>query len=179
MKFKFDKEKALAAILYIANKVEKADFHKVSKILFFADQMHLAKYGRPVLGDAYIAMENGPVPSQVYDILKAVRGDSYFSQFADELKKMFIIEGRFIIKPLVDADLDEFSDSDIECIDMSIAENKDLSFTQLKDKSHNKAYHSVDLNNEISIEEIAKEAGANNEMLKYIELSSQNSYVFS
>lgn len=30
----------------------------------------MRKYGRPVIGDIYIAMDNGPVPSRVYDIVK-------------------------------------------------------------------------------------------------------------
>lgn len=176
--FKFDQEKALSAVLYIAHEAEKAGFHKISKILFFADQKHLAKYGRPILGNDYIAMESGPVPSQVYDMLKAVRGDSYFSSNAKSLKEFFIVEEKYVVKPLKKADIDEFSDSDLECLNQSIEENKDLNFDELKEKSHKEAYHSVDLNNKIDIEDIAKEAGVNDEMLKYIEINAQNNFAF-
>lgn len=45
----------------------------MGKVLFYADKIHLNRYGRPVLGDRYLAMENGPVP----EIAGAtMRGDS-------------------------------------------------------------------------------------------------------
>lgn len=78
--FKFNEEKALSAILYITKKLMeggiKVGLHKVFKIFYFADQKHLSRYGRPITGDHYIAMEHGPVPSRIYDMVKTVRGDS-------------------------------------------------------------------------------------------------------
>jgi Protein of unknown function (DUF4065) len=38
--------------------------------IFIADRDHLRRFGRPVTGDAYIAMDNGPVLSRIYDIIK-------------------------------------------------------------------------------------------------------------
>ncbi len=36
--FKLDREKAKAVVLYIAEKLEVADFHRVFKILYFAEK---------------------------------------------------------------------------------------------------------------------------------------------
>ena len=47
----FNSEKSLQAVLYIANRVERKDFHKIFKVLYFADREHLIKYGRPITGD--------------------------------------------------------------------------------------------------------------------------------
>jgi hypothetical protein len=47
------------------------DFHTVLKVLFFADVNHLNNYGRPIVGDDYVALPHGPVPQTTYDILKA------------------------------------------------------------------------------------------------------------
>ena len=165
-KFKFDKEKAISTVLYIAEKLPQADLHKLSKILYFADQKHLVKYGSPIVGDFYIAMDNGPVPSQIYDMLKTVRGDSLF--ITNEYKKYFRVEQTYIVIPLTKPDLDEFSESDIECIDEAILENKDLDFKALKKKSHGEAYNSAGLNSTISFEKIAKEGGANKEMINFL-----------
>ena len=77
MNVQFDKTKALNALLYVANRVQRKDFHKIFKIVYFADRQHLAEWGRPITGDTYIAMDAGPVPSRMYDMLKIVRGDSY------------------------------------------------------------------------------------------------------
>jgi hypothetical protein len=66
----FNESKTLNAVLYIVNKIERKDFHKIFKILYFADRNHFADYGRPISGDNYIKMEDGPVPSNLYDILQ-------------------------------------------------------------------------------------------------------------
>jgi ABC-type branched-subunit amino acid transport system ATPase component len=48
---KFDTEKAMEAILYIAKRVKIPTFHTISKIFYFADQIHILKYGRFITGD--------------------------------------------------------------------------------------------------------------------------------
>ena len=74
--------------------------HKLCKILYFADQRHLSLYGRSITGDTYIAMQYGPVPSNVDDILKAVRGDSFFSGYIEELKDKLTFDNRYHLCPL-------------------------------------------------------------------------------
>jgi uncharacterized phage-associated protein len=165
-RFNFDKEKAISSVLYITEKLPKADLHKISKILYFADQKHLVKYGRPICGDFYVAMESGPVPSQIYDMLKTVRGDSLYK--TTEYNKFFKVERSYIVLPLQAPDLDEFSESDLECLNESIDENRNLSFKDLKTKSHGEAYHCAGLNSTISFENIAKEGGAEKEMINFL-----------
>ena len=45
MDVQFDKSKALNALLYVANRVKRKDFHKIFKIVYFADRQHLAEWG--------------------------------------------------------------------------------------------------------------------------------------
>lgn len=40
----YNKEVAINAMLYVINRVGRADLHKVFKILYFADQSHLLQY---------------------------------------------------------------------------------------------------------------------------------------
>lgn len=69
--FPFNERKALAAVLFILKEMGgKVDKHKLAKILYYADEKHLCRYARPVIGDRYIAMPYGPVPSSVYDGVK-------------------------------------------------------------------------------------------------------------
>jgi len=173
---KFDKEKSIAALLYIVKQLEKADLHKISKILYYADQKHITKYGTSITGDFYFAAKFGPVPSKIYDILKTVRGDSLYQ--TNEFKKYFTVDYSYIVTALEEADLDEFSESDLECINEAIKENKEKHFNDLVEKSHKKAYNSVPLNNKIPVEEIAEEGGANSEMIKYIETVAENCNAF-
>jgi hypothetical protein len=49
MNVQFDKVKALNALLYVACRVQRKDFHKIFKIIYFADRQHLAEWGKPIL----------------------------------------------------------------------------------------------------------------------------------
>ena len=62
----------LNAALWVAERLPEQDrrIHKLFKILWFADLLHLKQYGRSVTGDTYIAMNYGPVPSALYDMIK-------------------------------------------------------------------------------------------------------------
>jgi uncharacterized phage-associated protein len=44
---------------------------KSLKLLWLADRLHLNKYGRPIINDTYVAMENGPVASETRDIIQS------------------------------------------------------------------------------------------------------------
>jgi uncharacterized phage-associated protein len=175
--FKFNQNKAISALLYIASKlidIEKnADIHKIFKILYFADQKHLVKYGRPIMGDHYIAMKDGPVPTRIYDIIKIIRGDSLLPNLRN-FDKYFEIIGQKLIKPLQQPEMESFADSDIECLNESIEENKNLSFNALKDKSHDNAYKKAIRNDKISFNDIALVGGAKEDMLKYIKNVAEN-----
>ena len=179
-RFDFDTQKAIHTTLYILSKLGgEADYHKIFKILYFAEQKHLVKYGRPVTSDEYQAMQFGPVPSFIYDIFKAVeRGSAPFFE-AKEYQNYFKVSrygnAPFVIA-LIKPDLDQLSESEIEVLDSSISENKDLTFKQLVDKSHDDAWGAASAQADIEMPyvEIARAAGADPDMLKYILLHIEN-----
>jgi uncharacterized phage-associated protein len=166
IEYSIDKNKSISVVLFILKSLGKIDIHKLFKIIYFADQKHLVKYGRPITGDCYIAMKDGPVPSNIYDFVKIVRGESVYHD--EQLNSKFEVIKHFYLNPLTEPDLTELSKSNIECLEESIKENKGLSYKQLVEKSHDAAYNKADRNNLISFEDIAMTAGANDEMLKYI-----------
>lgn len=65
LKFPFHETKALEVLAFIAKTSPGLTPLFVSKILFFAEKWHLNRYGRPIIGDTYIAMPRGPVPSAI------------------------------------------------------------------------------------------------------------------
>ncbi len=177
--FKFDEVKAISALLLIAKKLQlnniRPDFHKIFKILYFADQKHIVKYGRPIIGDHYIAMNYGPVPSRIYDILKMLRGDSIFEDtggYGDSIQ----VQDRYVY-PKRDPDMDVFSESNIECIHESMEENQYLSFSELREKSHGYAYERATKDDKISFRAMAKEAGSDASILSYMRDISENELV--
>lgn len=58
MNVQFDRTKALNALLYVANHVQRKDFHKIFKVVYFADRQHLADWGRPITGDTRLSKTN-------------------------------------------------------------------------------------------------------------------------
>jgi len=177
--FNVDKEKALNAALFILNKLGSADYHKVFKILYFAEQQHLKNYGQPLTGDSYLAMPYGPVPSFLYDIFKASENQS--SPFAEamELSRAFTVSRKEkipYVTPTREANTEELSETNIEAILSSIEENGNLSFRAITDKSHDTAWAKAEKagETEMSYLDIAESAEASPEMLKYIQLNAEN-----
>jgi uncharacterized phage-associated protein len=164
----FDINKAQATMLYISNKVEDKNFLKLFKILYFADKKHLAKYGRQVVWDKYIAMSHGPVPSRIYNCFKAIRGDEpKISEYKD-FYHSFEVHDRFCVTPLAEPDMDELSKSDIECLDWSIGENENLSFGRLSKKSHDRAWKKASKDDTMDFFEIAKAGKASQELIAFM-----------
>lgn len=157
------------SLLYILNKLGgNADFHKVFKILYFAEREHLSIYGNLITENEYIAMNNGPVPSLAYDILKSLRGSGLLQKYKDSFSPYFELKGEYSVKSKKEADLDEFSESEIICLDNSIKLYSQKTFNQLTDESHDDAWNSANKDSEISVLEIAKSGGAKDEMIRYI-----------
>ncbi len=164
-----NKEKANEVLLWVISRLKnnRVDFHKLFKILYFAEQKHLVKYGKPIIGDVFIAMKNGPVPSEIYHFLKSLRQNSVHNSF--------IVSDWHYVESKEQPDLDEISESEIRCLEESVLENQDMSFSNLSNKSHKSAWENAnEEDNEMSFLEIAKEGGANAEMLKYIALNIEN-----
>lgn len=177
--FKFDQEKAILSIkVVLKNFNGTINFHKLFKVLYFAEQKHLSTYGRPIFADTYIAMKDGPVPSSIYDILKIIKGDSiYYNQNLQEsFSKIFSVQEHKVSLKDPAIDLDVFSESELECLGASIEENKLLGYQNLADKSHDLAWNNSGRNQKISVLDIAKAGGANDELLKYITLNIENEH---
>ena len=167
MNVQFDKTTTLNALLFVANRVKRKDFHKIFKIIYFADRQHLADWGRPITGDTYIAMEAGPVPSRLYDMLKIVRGDSYLPD-SEGLGRFFQIENWMYVKPLQDADLNQLSPNEREALLDSISKYADLSYDEIKEKSHDVAWRSTARDFAINWDNIALEAGLDGDELECV-----------
>jgi uncharacterized phage-associated protein len=168
---RFDPERAVELILYVANRLRYPSFHSVSKILYFADREHLSRYGRLLSGDSYVAMKHGPVPSEIYNILKAAAGrrESWISpRYVEVTAGAIKVESNYRLKALRDARLDLLSKSQRECLDLSLRENGRLSFGRLTAKSHDAAWKSTDDNEIIDVRAIAKTLPNAKEILAYL-----------
>jgi hypothetical protein len=112
-------------------------------------------------------MEDGPVPSAIYDILKSVRGDGYFKDTV-EFAGHFQVTDWNLLVPLHDADFDELSKSDMDALDRSLALYGNLSWDEVKKKSHDYAWQNTSRNRPISYENIMRESGNTDEFIDYV-----------
>lgn len=169
--------KLKAATLYILNECEAIDPLHLFKILYFADTKHLVNYGRRIIADPFHALERGPVPTGLYDAIKALKGKHLYGKNRDLniITAALKIDNDpvlgYVIYPLESFDADELSASDIECLNSSIEENSNLTFGELSKKSHQLAWieaSKTKRNSKLDILLMAKEAGAPDEMIEYI-----------
>jgi uncharacterized phage-associated protein len=157
--------KTKACILYVLNEIQDGvDFLKLFKIIYFANQNHLVKYGRVIVDEKFFAMQNGPVLTGTYDSLRNDKLD-----FIERNP-----EGGYMIFAKEIPDMDELSVSDVECLTASIDENKNLSFRVLSKKSHDSAWtiawESRNGNSSVPMDtiEIARAGGASEDIIEYI-----------
>lgn len=137
--FQFEPEKAVAAIVYLASRhlphLTKA---KICKLIFLADKNHLVRYARPVTGDRMCAMDHGPVPSEILDMLNSV-----IEEGANSPQRMLfenvVIDHKFEQPQFSARDFrlgDFLSDSDIEALDAVIEAHGRKAFSELRAMTH-------------------------------------------
>ena len=121
LEFAFDREAAMAALAYLQQKLPGLTRHQAFKLLYLADLLHLERYGRPITGDTYVAMEYGPVPSQLYDLVKR-----------------HLSAGPSL--PKIEADLEELSRSDLRILDEVVDRYGRYTFAERTELTHDEAW---------------------------------------
>ena len=171
----FDKRKLTEMVLYILNKTNGLDYYHVFKVIYFANLSHLAKYGIRITTDEFCALQDGPVPSILYNSIKD--DEAYCDQELAELLHQSVVKGAddayFMLSAKREANTDYLSRSEIEELDKSIEENAYLPYNQLRSKSHGnewaRAYHSNTPGRKVmDVLGMARDAAATEDMIEYI-----------
>jgi hypothetical protein len=150
LRFNLSEKKALEALVFVAREWPEITAFYAAKVFFFADKDHLNKYGRPVLGDRYIAMDHGPVPSVIYDWFK---GDLNWSGDPQAIISAvnFNRQSSYVSATAMrEPEMDYLSPSDAAALKSAIALCKGRPFSQLSRLSHDDpAYREAELNAEM------------------------------
>ena len=127
-------ERLKAIVLYVLHAAPGKCIgkHELFKILYFASQIRLIRYGDAMISDFY-AFKYGPVPSALLNYLNGTNNPIVLSVNFDE-------ESGYILSPRENPDMDELSRVDIECLNESINDNSGLTFQKLTQKSHDAAW---------------------------------------
>lgn len=135
LRFRFDERKGVEALTFIAARWPGITAFYASKVLFFAEKLHLNRYARPIVADTFVAMPNGPVPSALYDFIKGrldLAGDP--EAVAEALT--IVEDGYLRITARRDADLETLSESDVECLDEAVEFCRQRGFRLLSELTH-------------------------------------------
>ena len=164
IEFNFDTKKATESILYLAKRVSDSDIYGICKLLYLVDKTSLEKYGRFIFGETYVAMQEGPAPSNAYDLLK---------------KASIPIDGIHVqgnaVTALRDSDLSYLSESDIECLDQIIDIYGKAPNWQRRSATHDDAYKNTwdtrgkAMSKKISLIDIAKQFDDSDDLIDYLE----------
>jgi len=140
IKFNCNTDKAVEYLAWVAKewaseKDESVTVYFTCKIMYFAELYHMQQYGRPIIGDWYVPMKDGPVPSRIYELIKRnVRPETV--EKVNEVVTIGRKEDRWPMTHNRDHDGKYFSESDMECLEQAFNHCKDKSFGQLMDETH-------------------------------------------
>lgn len=141
--FKFAAAKARVAIHWMLQQHPRLDLHTILKTCYFADKDHLNKFGRPVFGASYRAMRFGPVPLEIYEMLK---GESLWLAETRAERFPWALEGYSVRRTENSApNLDVMSDTDMECLTKALAMSVNMNFNERTAATHGSDWQAADL----------------------------------
>ena len=122
-------------IVYIATLSDRDDSFgatKLNKLLFRADFTAYARWGKPVTGVEYFALENGPAPRPMKKLLRLMQEQG---EIAIREKDYFGLD-QYRVIPLRSPDLDKLSKEEIHLLFMLIQHYWGQSGTSMSNESH-------------------------------------------
>lgn len=134
IKFKFAPAKALAALHWMVAQRNSVDLHAALKACYFADVEHLNQHFRPIFGATYQAMAYGPVPLEIYELIK---GEPLRVAEAQVDKLPWTLQGRTLrLVSNENIDLSPLAISDREALQAGYDKSVAMNFTQRTAATH-------------------------------------------
>lgn len=143
IRFKFAAAKALAAIQWMLREHQPMDLHAILKTCYFADKAHLNQFGRPVFGAAYRAMRFGPVPLEIYEMLK---GESIWLAEIQVDRYPWALEGYNVrLLDNREPELGALSETDLECLRAALQKSRSMTFNERTSATHGQDWQAAEL----------------------------------
>jgi uncharacterized phage-associated protein len=136
--FQPDRQKIIETLVFLAERQPRIDVFHVCKVIYFADKDHFKKYGRPILGDQYFAMDDGPVPSFALNVAKRKEQfvSSHWLRYAKERLSTDESDGYVRLTARTSFDRSIFSRTDIECLTEALKKYGKMEFLKLWRLAH-------------------------------------------
>jgi uncharacterized phage-associated protein len=171
--FKFNETKTTQiAALFIKKHGGTLNYTKLIKLLYLTDREALSRWERPLTGDSYVSMRNGPVLSQTYELINypSILGiESYWHKFISKSAYDVSLEN--------EPDIDQLSTKEMNLINEIYEKYKDKTWGQMIDICHDCCHeweHPGDTSIPIRIEDILKELKKTEKEIELIEEEVSN-----
>lgn len=132
-RYRFAADKALDAISYMASQSAELDLHTALKTCYFADKSHLNEHHQPIFGATYRAMKYGPVPLEIYEMIK---GESLWLSELGIEGMPWILRGYKIYANRTNDSLGTFSDSELDHFQHAFTKSREMAFTARTAATH-------------------------------------------
>ena len=136
LKFNFNEKKALAALGFVASNRPGLSPFFLSKVLFYAEKAHVNQYGRPIIGDNYVKMRDGPVPSNIKNYIDEKWERVHKPEHFDDVLRVKRGWVRRLYVGQSYADMDLLSESDKNCLREALAFCEGKTKDELSDLTH-------------------------------------------
>jgi hypothetical protein len=143
IRFKFAPKKALAALHWMVSQQPRADLHTLLKACYFADKRHLNKHHRPVFGATYQAMRFGPVPLEIYEMLK---GEVIWLAELDLNRYPWRRDGyHIVLRSSREPDMSVLSKTDMENLRYGFEKSNNMNFSARTAATHGRDWQQANL----------------------------------
>ena len=135
VQFIFDIRKAVAATGYLCElNGGSIDMLKCIKMLYIADRKALVEWHRPITGDTFWSLENGPIVSRIYDLIRGKIGGPEMEIWRAVFNPK---EGDTVsVKPGVNPNTKPLSQREKEALEEAYARIQPLSIGEVIDLVH-------------------------------------------
>ncbi len=160
--------KALEVILWLADRQSGIDVYHLVKSVFYGDKYHVARFGRPIVGDVYRAAGFGPLPQVIYGLLRNEPMEILALGNSGPLP--FRVDDAFRVYGERGANLDRLSASDVEALEYGLKEVAGKSFDELLERTHRDPAYQKAINGFIDYRDLIPDDDPNKrEKVEYLE----------
>jgi len=134
---KSENYKTANLILYIAEKLQKSTSYGsviLNKALYYIDNLHYLKYGKPVSNFIYVKQDMGPIPKP--QLFMSLRQEMIEENWASLIEQDTFGRPQIKLLPKIASDINCFSSEEKETINKICHELKNESATKISEYSH-------------------------------------------
>lgn len=133
MSYHFDTLRAIQAVAVLLKESGgRHNYTSVLKMLYLADRDSIKRVGSPITGDRPYAMDNGPVLSRIYDLIKGADDD----EETQATWSKYIRRDGFDVELLLDPGEEKLSEFEVETLREIFAQNGNKRLFELIQDSH-------------------------------------------